>query len=120
MAAETVFLEESGVKVTNARFVVFGKTHALSGITSVSSYKISPSRKGPIVLILLGILSAAMIKGYAIIFIALGIVWWIMQKNTYKVHMESASGSFDALDSKDEDFIDRVVNALNDAIIHRG
>ncbi len=120
MATETVFLDEGGVKVTNARFVVFGKTHALAGVTSVSSYKISPNRKGPIILIVIGLLSLAIIKEYAFIVIALGILWWILQKSTYKVHIESASGAFDALESRDESFIDRVVNALNDAIVHRG
>ncbi|PKP15352.1 MAG: QacE, partial [Bacteroidetes bacterium HGW-Bacteroidetes-22] len=45
MAEEKIFLEEGGIKVTNARFITHGKTHSMGGITSVSSYKIEPSKK---------------------------------------------------------------------------
>jgi hypothetical protein len=120
MAEEKIFLDEKGVKVTNARFVTFAKTHALAGITSVSSYVIPPKRKGPIVVAILGVI-LFFVKWYlGIVFIALGVAWWISQKRIYQVVLSSASGSEDALSDPDSEFINRVVNALNEAIIHRG
>jgi hypothetical protein len=43
--AERTFLDEGGVTVTNARFVVPVQTYAMSGITSVKSLKHTPSIK---------------------------------------------------------------------------
>ncbi len=120
MAEEKIFLDEKGVKVTNARFVTFAKTHTLAGITSVSSFVVPPKRKGPIVVAALGLISLIFAWYVGIILIALAVAWWISQKNIYQVVLSSASGSEDALSDRDSEFIGRVVNALNEAIIHRG
>lgn len=117
---EKVFLDEKGVKVTNARFVTFGRTQALSGITSVSTLEKKPSRLFPIILIIVGALLIAGSPLFGIILMALGILWLYLQKKTYIVQLESASGVSDALESKDSDFIFRVVDALNAAIVARG
>lgn len=117
---EKIFLEEGGVKVTNTRFITFGKTQALGGITSVSTLVRNPKRMGPIVVAIIGMALVAMspLIGFAII--ALGVVWFILQKKVYIIHLESASGASDALESKDQDYIFRVADALNAAIIARG
>lgn len=117
---ERIFLDEGGVKVTNARFVTFGKTQALSGITSVSTLVRKPSRFWPIVLIIAGMFTVTASPVLGFLMIALGILWLVMQKNVYIVQLESASGVSNALESKNEEFIFRVVDALNDAIIARG
>ena len=96
---EHVFLKEKGVTVTNARFITYGKTQVLAGITSVAV------GSG----LFMGLISAG-----------LGIFWLAMQKSVYIVQLESASGKVDALESKDKDFIFRVVDALNNAIVARG
>ena len=80
---EKTFLSEGGITVTNARFIVPAQTYAMSGVTSVKSFEETPSRKGPILLILIGVL--AMLAGkdgivVAILFLAGGIAWWYMQK----------------------------------------
>ena len=60
-------------------------------------------------------------KVVLIIFVlVLAVVWWIFQKIEYQVRLSTASGEATALKSKDADWIIRVVNALNEAIIHRG
>ena len=56
----------------------------------------------------------------AIILLAGAVLLWIMQKNKFVISLSSASGSEEALTSKDEAYIDRIVNALNDAIAERG
>jgi hypothetical protein len=120
---EKTFLSEGGVTVTNARFIVPAQTYAMSGVTSVESFEETPSRKGPIILIAIGLL--AMFGGkdtivVALLFLAGGIAWWFLAKAKYHVVLSSASGKATALSSSDRDWIARVVGALNDAIVHRG
>ncbi len=121
--AEQTFLDESGILVTNARFVVPAQTYAMSGVTSVAAIKNVPSKKGPIVLIVIGLI--LMIAGDAGIILGLlalagGIAWLVLNKPEYIVLLNSASGETRALHSKDEDFISRVIVALNESIIARG
>lgn len=120
MAEEKVFFESGDVKVTSSRFITFGKTQALGGITAVSSHYISPKRMGPIIVGIVGLICFAFSWIVAVIVIAAAVLWWISQKTIYFVRLESASGATDALSSKDREFIMQVVDALNDAIVHRG
>jgi hypothetical protein len=129
VAEEKSFFNEGGVSVTNARFIAQGQTYAMSGITSVKSFQEDPSRKGPIILGIIGVLgtlgafSSNSVGGgiiMALLFIGGAIAWWIYQKPEYSVLLSSASGEAKALASKDGQFISNVVNALNDAIVHRG
>jgi len=121
---EKTFFNEGGVTVTNSRFVVPGQTHATSGITSVSKWITKPSMKLPIILIVLGIIPLFfgsifwIVVGIALI--AAGVYLLIKNKPVYSVRLSSASGESNAIDSKDEDYIDKIVQAINDAIVTRG
>lgn len=120
---EHVFLQEKGVTVTNTRFITYGKTQVLSGITSVDCLVRTPNRFWPIILIILGlVLIFAVGNGIfmGLISAGLGVFWLVMQKSVYIVQLESASGKANALESKDKNFIFRVVDALNNAIVARG
>ena len=120
---EKVFLEEGGVTVTNARFIVPAQTYAMSGITSVKSYEKKPSRRGPITLIVIGgiaVLSGKDALAGGIILLVLALLWWVLSKTEFQVKLSTASGEATALRSKNSSWIRRVVNALNEAIIHRG
>jgi hypothetical protein len=124
---EKTFFNEGGVSVSNARFIAQGQTYAMSGITSVKSYQQDPSRKGPIILGIVGIIAiaaGASGSGGAIIVgllcIAGAAAWWFAQKPEFSVLLSSASGEAKALTSENGQFITNVVNALNDAIVHRG
>lgn len=124
--AEQTFLNEGGITVTNSRFIAGGQTYAMSGITSVKSYKHPTSKKGPAVLIILSLLifiggqgaAASILVG--LLFLAGGIAWLVLNKPKFSVMLSSASGEAEAYSSKDESFISRVVNAINEAIIARG
>ncbi|MBI4719070.1 MAG: hypothetical protein HY763_14795 [Planctomycetes bacterium] len=111
--AEQIIFEQGGTKVTSARVVIGPQTYALGGITSVQAREIPPSRKGPIIL---------MIVGFPFFFIGtiIGIIWLIRQKTTYAVLLVSAAGEQEALTSKDKALIAQIVNAINEAIIARG
>ena len=121
---EKTFLDESGVSVSNARFVSRGQTYAMSGITSVKSFEQPPSRTGPSVVAFIGVaglfFGTGFEKLYALVFLAAAAAWWIKQKSEYSVLLNTASGEAKALTSKDGDFIFRVVTAMNNAIVHRG
>ena len=121
--SENVFLETGDVKVTTARFISQGQTYAMSQITSVKASKKTPSRVGPILFILVGIIfqifSSTVAFG-ALALIGGGIAWLILQKPSYVIILNSASGETEALLSKDGTYIKNVVDAINNAIIERG
>lgn len=120
---EKTFFNENGVSVSNARFIAQGQTYAMSGVTSVKSFRQEPSRKGPIILAIIGLIAltgggTVTVVGLALI--AGAVALWILQKPEFSVLLSSASGEAKALTNKDGEFIGKVVAALNDAIVHRG
>ena len=120
---ETTFFNESGLTVTNSRFVVPGQTYAMSGVTSIRTEEYPPPRKWPSIITGIGVLLVLGGKDtiiVALILIAIGVMWWRSQKTTYNIVLSSASGETDAFTSTDEKYVDNLVSALNDAIISRG
>jgi hypothetical protein len=124
---ETVLLDERGIKVTNARFLVDGQTYAMAGVTSVKTEVEHPSQRGPYVVIGIGGLlflngttgqSGALLAG-ALVF-ALGVMWFRSRKSEYLVLLTTASGEKRPYKSNDEVFVRKVVKAINDAFVHRG
>lgn len=51
---------------------------------------------------------------------SLGILLFISVKNEYTVRISTNAGEADSTISKDKEYIQKIVNALNDAMIHRG
>ncbi len=119
MAEEKVFYDGGNVKVTNSRFLTYGTTTSMSGVTSVSKYAHHPSRKGPIILAIIGLILFAWQWFIALIVIAAAVAWWMSQKVTYSIQLASASGQTEALNSKDESLVDQIIEALNEAIVYR-
>lgn len=119
MAEEKVFFDENGIKVTSARFICGGKTHSMAGVTSVEARVIPCNRKPPIILAVLGII-IAFFHWFGFVLIAAGAAWLFLQKKDFVVYLSSASGGSDAYINKNESFIDSIVSAVNDAIVHRG
>lgn len=121
---EEVFFEQGTVKVTNARFIVDAQTYAMNGVTSVKSSITPPSRSGAFIAIGVGILIALAADGGAKlvgVLIAGAGAWYLSQlKPTHSVYLSSASGEVQALTGEDEGYINNVVTALNEALIHRG
>lgn len=117
---EQVVLEEGNVKVTNTRFIVAGQTYAMNGVTSVEQFAKKPARIVPIVIGIGGLIALSGSVIFAIILLGIAAALWIFQKATYSVLLSTSSGKAQALTSKDEQYISRVVAALNDAIISRG
>jgi hypothetical protein len=121
VATEQTFLQENGVTVTHARFIVASQTYAMSGITSVAAGERKPSRVWPVTLIVIGVIAFMFgSPGAAVICVAAGGVWWYLQKTEYAVLLRTASGEAEALTSKDKGYVTRIVAALNNAIVARG
>jgi hypothetical protein len=101
----------------------------MTNITSVKTEKRDPNRWGgimtaPIGLILIAIGSqlrdgTALIL-FGVVLLGAGIAWAVLLKPTYHLRVSSASGETEPLSSKDKQYIDHVITALNEALIKRG
>lgn len=125
MSEEKVYLKQGDVTVTNTRVVISGKTYAMTNITSVTMGKQSASILPPFIAITVGVIIAAIVGGtignlIAVASIIGGIVLFITRKPNYVVRIGSASGEADALESQDQDNVQKIVNAVNEAIVNRG
>jgi len=145
---ETVFLQDEGILITNTRAVLGAKTYSMANITSVSTGIIPANRvPGIIVAAVGGLLSMccgcsalsfilddsswetggmgiAIVGGVGaligLLMLVGGIALAIMIKPTYVVRIGSASGEANALTSKNKEYIEHIVAAMNEAIIKRG
>jgi hypothetical protein len=119
---EKTFFDTGNVRVTNARFIVDGQTYAMNGVTSVKQAVRHPSRVGPVVCALIGLLF--LITGTAVVFgsvlLAVALLWGFKQRPVWIVVLNSSSGEAQALTSQDKDYIGGVISALNESIVHRG
>ena len=117
----TTILHEGLVKITNLRTVIGTKTYSMSDIRSVNLTKQAESQ-GPLLLAIPGILLVLwsvldQTGQFAELF---NIALFIIAKPTYAVQIGSASGVTNILRSTDLTFIQRIVDAMNNAIARRG
>lgn len=120
--AEKDFYVDQLVKVTQSRFIVGAKTYAMRNISSVSLYKIEKSRFIPIVLIVIGVL---MLLGentrfFGVFLVGLGVTWLWLLKDEYAVRISTNAGEVNSIQSVDQAYVQRIVDALNNALVHRG
>lgn len=141
---EKVFYENGNVKVTSSRFVTSdGDTYPISGMTSVKmrTHSMEDGRTsgkkflgwamtifggfgvfGSVMQILAGGVVGGIVS--LIIFGAMAYFGYPMTNQPplvkYQVITSSSSGEVEALASEDRNEIQSVVNALNEAIVHRG
>jgi hypothetical protein len=123
---ERVLFDECGVFVSQSRFVSGGKTYAMSGITSIGSEIVNPSKKGPILGMLIGLFMA--IAGFTgvnhgggptmvvgLVVFAIGLLVFISRKTVHMVVLRSASS-----EQTDSALVQRIIDALNQAVVIRG
>ena len=130
MAPEVTFYsDEGGVRVTNSRLIIGPVTYAMLNVTSVSRAFTKPNRLGPILLLAIGgLVTLASFSGkfeiepfmIGIVFTGLGALVWKLQKTKYHLRIASASGEANAITSVNADQIDKIVQAVNEAMIKRG
>lgn len=115
--AETTIFEDEKTKVTTARFIVSGQTYAMKNIASVRALKTDGPRIGWAVVAFIAAVVLLCAEcwwsgGFAIL-LALGAYGL---KFNYHVVLTTNSGETKALQSADAAYVDRVVEALNDAM----
>lgn len=127
--------QDSRVTVTTARVIIDGVTYALRNITSVHAKDITKPKKPGCSIILMiiaafGVLSALSAMGDSVggglvmllIFGGIGFaafMWYqsMQDKHTYSVHIVTSGGETDAMPSSDQAYIQKIVAAINEAIV---
>lgn len=117
---EKIFFEHGDVKVTNARFITGSQTYAMSNVTSVKAFEEKPSKTGAILVLVLGLLIALGAPIFGLIVAALAGLYLYSLKTYFHVMLFTAGGETSALKTEEKDYLDSVVGALNEAIVHRG
>lgn len=118
---EKIFFKDDNVAVTQARYIANSKTYAMRNISSVSLFVLKSNYTLETILVIIGaivLISGTFIVG-AIISV-IGLLLIVFKKDEYSVRISTNSGETNSLISKDKDYIQKIVNALNEAIIHRG
>jgi len=121
---ERVFYDDGSVKVTSARFIASGGTHAMGGILSAAAIVTPPSRLGWITGLLLGIV-VLLLAGWSAKVLGLivaGACSLVLarQKAVHSIMLRSASGDMQAFSGTDGARIAAVLSALNCAMAERG
>ena len=125
---EKTFFEQGGIKVTNARFISGGQTFSMNNVTSIKTSARAPKRFWPILAVIFGALMA--LSGVMASNVMMGLLgaalagWgaytrWRAQTE-YDLLLTTAAGEASALSTRDKALLDRIVAALNDAIVARG
>ncbi len=126
--SEISYFQDQNVNITNARAVLSGTTYAMSNITSVSMGERAANRNPGCLVTILGFIGwgvAGALENMGVLIVCIlaflvGIALIIMAKPSYVVRISSASGEVEGLVSQNKEYIQKVINALNEAIINRG
>ncbi len=117
---EKTFFNYDGVRVTNTRFVVDGRTYAMSNVTSVSPFEQKPNRLVPAFLVIVGV-ALTIVKLYPLLTLSIvGIIWFRLQKTVYSVVLHTSGVETTVLTTYQKEYLQKVVGALNKAIVYRG
>ena len=127
MADEIAVYCDENIQITNLRAMMHGKTYAMANVTSVSTYTQEVSKVPGVIILVLGALFLLAAVGGDWVFGVIGVILLLLgagaysaSKHTYWVRIGSASGETNALSSRDRAYIERVVSAMNEAIVRRG
>lgn len=120
-AQEKVFYQDSNIQVSNSRLMIGSQMYPIRNISFVGMGSIEPKRFWANFLIGWGIICilAGVIFG-GVVLIGIGVAMYFLQKPNYIVNIQSNSGMVEAYKSQDRIYIQTIVDALNEAIIHRG
>lgn len=127
---ETTLLQEGPVKVTNRRTIIGTITYAMSDIKAVHVTSRAKNKK-PLLWTIPGILLMAWslidqtaqfmeFFNIGIFLTAVSIALVLIAKRTYAVQIGSTAGDHSILRSTDLSFIQRIVDAMNNAITRKG
>lgn len=124
---EIIILEEADVKITTLRAVIGAKTYVLSDLISVRMSKersmvgclVAALLSGGLLLGLFSFVSARYNLEYclaAFIILAAALVVALLAQPNYILQIRSTSGKTDLLQSMDEEYFRRIVDAIEEAM----
>jgi hypothetical protein len=118
--ADKVFIDESGITVTEEQLLVSGLSFKISDIDGVGIRGKRPSRLAPILVGMIGLavwLSTTQLYTYlGLAIVAAAWIWIRRLKTQYRIVLDINDNETTALESIDERLVQRVVQALNDAM----
>jgi hypothetical protein len=119
---EKTFYQDSNVLVTNSRLIINGKTYAIRNISSVANQEIPNNFSVEATLITIGLILLIFrtTRIIGILLIAGAIFIAFTHKNNFSVRINSNAGEIDGLISKDKEYVQKIVTAINDSIVYRG
>lgn len=117
---EKTFFEYEDVKVTNARFISGSQTYAMSNVTSVKAFEQKPKRFSGVLVLIISLAVAINTPAVGLVIAAAAALYLYMQKTMYHVMLATSGGETSALKTYQQEYLDKVVSALNQAIVHRG
>ncbi|HMQ79982.1 MAG TPA: DUF6232 family protein [Ignavibacteria bacterium] len=125
---EKNYYSDNSISVTSTRVMIGSTTYSLRNVSSVRTMFTAPSHIIDILLIITGVISLiigfAMIKnsggfcvGIGVLLGIIGVIVFKSKKNTYYVLLGTNAGEHKALTSTNQQYIDTIVTAINNAII---
>lgn len=125
----TYYSDHQGVRITSARAIMQSRTYSMANLSSVSMWIEQPNRAGALLLAAFGLLQGLSCIGsnsmqgwsaLGLICLSIGIGFLVQAKPKFWVRLTAAGGETNALFSKDREYIQTVIGALNEAIVKRG
>jgi hypothetical protein len=129
--SEISILKEKNVKITNLRAVIGTKTYPISEIASASMDVNEPKLFLPVFFIVIAAICSVLValsdmREYSeclttSIYLGIaGLLFFILsQKTKYGVRIRSTSGELKVLEAFDKEHVERIVEAINEAIVQR-
>ena len=123
MENEKIFYKDANVLITQSRIVTYGKTYAMNNISSAGIIDRNKFflKMASAIMLVFGLVGLYF-KEYGMGITALGIalVFMLISRNEYILIISSNSGDTNALTSKNRQYIQTVMDAINEAIVYRG
>lgn len=92
----------------------------MSNVTSVKSLEQKPKRFWALVTLIIGLMIAINTPVVGIAIAAICGLYIYKQKTIYHVMLATSGGEVSALKTDQRQYLEKVVSALNEAIVHRG
>ncbi|HWV74032.1 MAG TPA: DUF6232 family protein [Pseudosphingobacterium sp.] len=117
---EIQFYQDGNVTVTQSRYIANSTTYAVRNISSVQLYKIVKSRTIPVIMLIIGflMLSGVNVRVTGVILIIVAVILLVNTKDEFAVRISTNAGETNTFVSKNREHVQKIVDALNDAIIN--
>lgn len=120
---ETMFFERREVSVSNARFVVRGRTYPICFVTSA---KLQEKKPSPYMALVFGVIGLGIYLAQtpatliaSLVSMAIAILLAASRKKQYVVVLDTPSGQFEVFNSTDREYVELIVGAINRSIVHQ-